>query len=153
MKQDKSLKDREFLMEIINHFPDAIVLLDQEMTIKFCNKSFISLFQLTDENSLNEVLGHSIGCKDFHEGAVDEAMKINCSNCKIKNSVKETFSSKKEQEPDTIVLQTINDENKPLKLIQFQSVYLSFKGEDFALLKISDLTELGEKTLGLVSSI
>ena len=152
MKEDTTLKHSEFFFVLFNHYPDALVLLDPDMKIKFSNLLFHELFHFKEEVNFDEILGHALGCKDIYQSVSRQDLKINCSSCKLKNAVKKTITSKKTQKSDTIVLQTMQADSEGLKLIQFQTIYLNYKNEEFVLLKLNDLTKFGNDTLNLMEN-
>lgn len=152
MKKNSHILDSEFYFELFNQLPDALVLLDSNLIIKFYNASFKNLFQVGNEVKFEEVLGRSIGCKTFNQSVSGQQMKISCANCKLKNSVKKTISDKSSQKADTIVLQTMQSQDESLKLIQFQTIYIEYKDQEHVLLKLNDLTEFGNKAFDLIAN-
>jgi len=152
MKEKNRFISSEFYFELFNQLPDALVLLDSDLNIKLSNHLFRDLFHSNDEVNFEEVLGHKLGCKDFYQSVSGHDMKINCSNCKLKNSVKKAISNKRTQKPDTMVLQTKGTHDESLKLIQFQAIYIKYKNQEYVLLKLNDLTEFGNNTVDLIAN-
>jgi len=147
MKEDKQFYDAEFLSEMIDHLPNALVLLDHKMKIKFSNRLFNELFNSEQSIQFDEILGQTIRCKDFTNDDFSQPRNVNCTHCKLLKSVKQVISTKKTHERETIVLQTLQNEKTVLKLLQFQANYIQFKEQEFVLLIMNDITELGEETL------
>jgi len=151
MKKAHQFYTTEFLLEMINHLPDALVLIDSEMKIKLTNHFFREMFAFDDAVNFDEILGQTIRCKDFSGKEHSLSMNINCSHCKLLKSVEKAISTKSQQKQEIIVLQSSKDKNNTLRLIQFQTTYISFENQDFALLKLNDYTQLGKEAVSLIS--
>ncbi len=134
----------QFLKTILDHIPDALILLDKDMKIYFVNQSCKTMFNINENARLDGFLGGAIKCKDYKKES-----PYKCSHCKLTTTIRNAFETKSRQESGSIVLQVQSKEIPGLRLIQYQANYLEFEKNSFVLLKMNDFTKLGDEVIRL----
>ena len=136
-------KNPEFLIEILDHLPDAIVLVDKQKKIRYYNAWFIKIFG--DDDHMGKVFGESISCKGDKEKKAGVDFPIICRGCKFLKSINKAFNEKLNQDKESIVIESHSGDDEKLLLIDYQVVYLNHKETEYVLIKMNDNTQLGKK--------
>lgn len=138
--------DPGFLGSISNSLSDAVCVVNEDLEIVYFNDEFSRVFGKTGENITGQQFGVSIGCKghEHFSGGI-------CANCRLRLSMQATLFTETNQEKESIVLEMETGSKEEVRLIQFQSNFMQYRGEKFAVVILNDLTGMGKETLDFIN--
>lgn len=139
--------DPGFLDQINNALSDAVCVVNKDVEIVYHNNQFASIFGVPGRQLLGKRFGASIGCKG-HEKMYPDGI---CNNCKLRLSMLAAIMSETNQEKESMVLEMQTGSKEELRLIQYRSNFMAYKGEKFAVVLMNDLTDMGNETLEFIN--
>lgn len=139
-------EDPGFLGSISNSLSDAVCVVNEDLKIVYYNDEFAQVFGKPGENLTGQRFGVSIGCKGHEQfsGGI-------CNNCRLRLSMQAALFTEVNQEKQSIVLEMESGSKEEVRLIQFQSNFMQYKGEKFAVVILNDLTGMGKETLDFIN--
>lgn len=146
-RYDKYGADAGFLNFVGNALSDAIFVVNKDIEIVYHNREFAKIFNEPDRQLLGKGFGATIGCKGHEKNYPDDI----CNNCKLRLTLLATIISESNQEKQSVVMEMEPGNKEELRLIQFKSNYLDYKGEKFAVVVLNDLTQMGNETLAFIN--
>lgn len=149
------LKESNELLEIIfNNSPVIMLLLNKDKRIKKANYTARELANATEEDLINLRGGEALRCAYHFQDPNGCGFGPNCSECKIRNTVQETFATKSDHyKVETVFPLKINDEIL-YRNVLVSTAYIGNRDEDMVLVAIDDITDrvLNEKKLEVSES-
>lgn len=138
--------DAGFLSSLGNSLSDALCVVNEDLEVVHHNRVFADVFGKPGRELLGRRFGVSIGCKgheQFSEGI--------CNNCKLRLSMQAAIMTGVNQDKQSLVLEMEPGSREDVRLIQFQSNFMKYRGERYAVIILNDITHMGKETLDFIN--
>lgn len=148
-KMNKSLypNDTVFMNAVSESFSTALCVVNANLEVVHFNSLFAELFGREDQDFLGKRFGASISCKG-HKNSTHEGI---CSNCKLRLSMQAAMINRQNQPKESIVIELGSEAGEEVRLLQYESNYMEYSGKHFAVVLLTDLTNMGKETLDFIN--
>jgi PAS domain S-box-containing protein len=124
---------------IINHIPMIIIVIDEDLEIKYTNMLSNNIF--TNMEKGNVSLGNYIGCSNSFESFKGCGYSENCNLCKLRNLVKDTIKKLEPSETIEIQINVLNDGKLEPIWLSAKAIPIIKNGENQIIIVASNITE------------
>src|ERR1035437_1611283 len=138
-------ESNSFLNILFNNLTSVIFLSDREYKVRNINNTFGIFFDKRTEEVIGQLCGNAIGCSFTIEEGKTCGSTTHCSDCILRQSIKETFTDKTDQIRKTLQKDFYIASIKSIKYLQYTTRYLCFNDSEFVILIIDDITEIEEQ--------
>lgn len=135
----------EFSDFLFDNLTSAVFLLDKDLKVQKVNNSFKALFSTDDLTALNQLCGNSLGCSFAVEQDKLCGTTSQCDFCEIRGCIGDSMR-KGDLQRNTYVDRLFYINGQALrKHFRIKARKIDWKGEDFTIVVIDDITELEEQ--------
>ncbi|MCF8364195.1 MAG: PAS domain-containing protein [Bacteroidales bacterium] len=140
--------DSGFMSAVSDSLSLAMCVVNSNLEVVHFNHRFAELFGLRNREISGKRFGLTIGCKG-HQNNIHEGI---CSNCKLRLSMQAAIMNRQNQPRESIVIEVGDDAEEGVRLIQYESNFMEYKGNSFAVVLLADLTNMGKETLDFINN-
>lgn len=133
--------DEAFLRQMIDSLPSAVLVVDDDVTVEFANRTAVDMMRLSKGQDIKRRGGEVMGCLHADESALGCGHAEACRDCMVRNSVYKSYHSQQ------VVRQKVRLElRREGRIVPFPVLVsaspLDFQDKLYCLLVIEDISEL-----------
>ncbi len=133
-----------FLNSLYANVTSAIFLADGDARIVSFNDSFHALFHKPEDTIIGELCGNALGCIFQVEEGVDCGLASNCADCELRTNIVRSFTEKVPVYKESMTRDFVICEKILRKHFVFTTKYEIYKGAEYVLVIVDDVTSLVE---------
>jgi diguanylate cyclase (GGDEF)-like protein len=140
------LTSPDFSEFLFNNLSSAIFLVDRDMRVQKVNSTFTTLFSEAEASALGKLCGNAIGCSFAIEQNSPCGSTAACGSCDIRRACNHSFDPASPPPASSYITRDFYINGKPVtKYLRLTTRYAAWKGADFAIMVMDDITELEEQ--------
>ena len=139
----ESLKEStDFLNDLYANVTSAIFLTDGTARIHHFNDAFRTLFYKPEDQVIGELCGNVIGCIFTVEEGRPCGETSACDDCPLRRDIVTSFTQKVPVYKDSLSRDFVLCDRRVTKHFQFTTKYATYRGMEYVLVIVDDVTEL-----------
>jgi nitrogen-specific signal transduction histidine kinase len=123
---------------VIDNLPSAIIVVDRDRRVRLANQAAVRFAQKSKQAFLGLRGGEAFGCINCGKSAEGCGYATECSLCKIKQAVLETFENRKGQVAVEAEMELLQMGQVPVRI---STNFLELETQELTILAIEDVTE------------
>lgn len=138
----KDLREsNEFLNVLLDNIASAVMIVDNDFRIRQFNDALTRIFGKEGREYTGEACGDALGCIFAAKEKAPCGKTSQCHKCQLRKNLAKTFSQRSSCRRKMLARSFYLNEVPVQKFIEFSTRYISFNGQEFALLIMDDITE------------
>ena len=142
--------DKVNLLEIIDYLPVGVIIVDDNLIVRYENKAFLKIFNKSKNKSLNTGLGNCISCVNSFLSIKGCSYSENCFKCELKKIINSAASTCIPNESIEVHLRLLEDNIKKNKCFKINTIPVVINDKKQILIVITDITEYKEANAKLI---
>lgn len=136
-----SMAEEKYDFQIIGSMPVGIIIVDENVMVKYVNRFFSDTFKLDKKECTNSGPGDCICCINSFSAEEGCGHSPNCDSCELRKLVEHTISSRKPSEPVELQFDVLTGKRPDSRWFKINTVPIEKDEEKRVLLTITDITE------------
>lgn len=149
----ENLKEsNDFLNSVLNSINTGILLIDKNSQIHNFNDSGRTIFADTKGNIRDNLFGNALQCKSAFQDNLKCGEGKNCYDCVFRNSILKTFTEQTVINKKKFEIEIFVNSAFVKKIFEFSTKNVVYKGEQFIMVIIDDITASETQKRQLIDS-
>lgn len=135
--------ENNLAFEILEKIPVGIYVINKDNQVIYYNTTFSQIFE-TGVHKVNSYFGSIVRCRYCLPNGSPDDNEFRCNHCQIRKQHQKAFDLKNKVPEEEIVQEFTVGQQKKIKYLSIQPVYLD---QDVVMVTVRDLTDAAEKLL------